>query len=173
MFDNDDYGLNDKEFTKLEKWAGRFSYDLFASETNKRCVRFATRFAENASKIADINAFSLQWQKLGNIFAHPPPRIVIPVLRQMAENKAQGVLVLPLWNGSRFWPLLVPDGCHLANMVKKFSIFTTAMIVRENVTSGTFRRRIAYLAIKFNGERNCPWNVRLCKSNCLSYGCNA
>ena len=44
-------------------------------------------------------------------------------LLHAAECKAKGALLVPMWKSAAFWPLLCPDGRHLAPFVHAWQTF--------------------------------------------------
>jgi hypothetical protein len=76
LFDCADFGLCEKDFAAVQRWAGfKPVFDLFASVSNAKCENFATRFAEWGVEGSWVNAFSLDWSKLGEVYVCPPPRL--------------------------------------------------------------------------------------------------
>ena len=54
----------------------------------------------------------------GRIIGCVPPIELIPrVLRHAQLCKAQGTLVVPLWESASFWPMLCPDGSKFIGFV--------------------------------------------------------
>jgi hypothetical protein len=112
LFDVDDYTTNERDFETIKRWIGfELEFDLFASSTNAKCARFASRFAVWGEK-QWTNAFSLDWSVLGEVWACPPPGLVVPVLRQFVAQKAVGILMIPRWKTAKYWPIIAPKGRH-------------------------------------------------------------
>jgi hypothetical protein len=171
MFDYDDFGVNAKDYATIIEWAGYpLVFDLFASAKNAKCVNFAVRFAEFGRQDW-VNAFTLDWKTLGEVYACPPPGLIIPVLRQFAEQKATGILVIPAWKSSRFWPFLAPEGRHFINMVVRYMQFSPKLVVGPEVVSETFRRRQSFLVFRINGTKNAPWEENPQFLGCVTRGC--
>ena len=140
----------------MEAWTGaRFHFDLFASESNTKCRNYATKFPTTLN--ASANAFSLSWNLLGLTFACPPPSLAVPALRQYAKQKVSGVLMLPLWQSANYWPLICPDGLHLARFVVRFLIMTPSLKVGKDVISKTFRRKMPFIIMLIDGNVNKCW----------------
>jgi hypothetical protein len=157
MFDYDDFGVNAKDYATIIDWAGYpMNFDLFASSKNTKCQNFAVRFAENGRQDW-VNAFALNWQSLGEVYACPPPGLIVPVLRQFAAQKAIGILVIPAWNTAKFWPILAPEGRHFIKMMVRYMQFSPKLVVGHKVVSDTFRRRQSFLVFRINGTKEKPW----------------
>jgi hypothetical protein len=171
MFDTDDFGCGKKDFEIVKSWAGfPFEFDLFASRTNAKCEKFAVRFAE-INRRDCVNAFALNWSVLGEVFACPPPGLIIPTIRQIIAQEASGVLMVPMWKSSRFWPVLVPEGRHFINLVVRFLVFSPKLVVGDEVISDTFRKRQPFLVMRVNGRRKNAWKENLDFLGCVERGC--
>jgi hypothetical protein len=171
MCDTDDYGCGMKDFEIVKSWAGfPLEFDLFASFSNAKCEKFAVRFAENDRRDF-VNAFALNWGVLGEVFACPPPGLIIPTIRQFIAQEATGVLMIPLWKSSRFWPVLAPEGRHFINLVVRFFVFSPKLVVGEDVISNTFRKRQPFLLMRVNGKRKRAWKENLDFLACIERGC--
>jgi hypothetical protein len=171
-FDADDWSSSAAAFAKIVDWAGTSpDFDLFANENNRKCQNYASRFAWSAQSRLRINAFSLDWGSLGVVWACPPPNLIIPTLKQWHEQKALGLLMVPLWKGSRFWPLLTPDGKHLCGMVERFMIFVPKIQRGPDVLSLTFSRKMPFLVMKLKGGKENDWKPLRNRSNCIAHGC--
>jgi hypothetical protein len=101
----------------------------------------------------------------------PPPGLIIPTIRQFEKQKAKGILMIPAWKSSRFWPVLVPNGKHLFNMATRFMSFSPKLEVGPDVISPTFKKRQPFFVIRINAERAFPCEVGKDFLNCVSRGC--
>lgn len=79
-----------------------FTIDWFASDDNFQVDRFC---AWESSKFACVfDAFSHSWSdEVSYIF--PPFSLIPRVLKKIQDDRAKGVMVLPLWTGSNWWNL--------------------------------------------------------------------
>ena len=50
----------------------------------------------------------------------PPVSLIGRVLRHTEACNAMGNLIVPIWKFAPFWPLLCPDGSHLASFVHQW-----------------------------------------------------
>jgi hypothetical protein len=128
------------------------------------------RFAENDRRDW-VNAFSLDWSKLGEVFACPPPGLIVPVLRQFADQKVKGVLMIPEWKSAKYWPVIAPKGRHFVKMCVRFMKFSPKIVVGPEVVSETFRRRQSFLVLRMNGSTASPWEENDQFLGCISRGC--
>lgn len=101
--DPDDWGVQDDIFWQAQRALGQFSVDLFASGYNAKCERFYSGFPSVTAVATD--ALRQDWT---DEFAWicPPPRLLPQVIRKMLSTRMSGVLVLPWWRSSAFWPLI-------------------------------------------------------------------
>ena len=105
--DVDDWETTDSFFHLLSAKWGPFTIDRFASQANKKIPRFNSKFFSPGSE--GINAFAQPWDGEHN-FLVPPVRDIIGVIRKITVEHVHGVLVVPLWTSSAFWPLLLEGG---------------------------------------------------------------
>ena len=88
--------------------------DCFASIENTQLPKFYSRFWCPGTSAVD--AFTVNWA--GDVNWWVPPIYLVSHTIQHAEDcKAMGTLLLPAWKSVPVWPLLCPDGCHLAPFV--------------------------------------------------------
>lgn len=80
-------------FVQIEKRFGPFSVDLFASRLNKKCNKFYSRFPDPEAE--SVDAFTRSW-KNEFFYAFPPFALILRTLRKIINDKAIGVLVVPL-----------------------------------------------------------------------------
>ena len=88
-----------------------------------------------------VDGFSVSWKRQ-SLFLNPPWAVIGRVLLKIQEDRAQGVLVLPLWPSQAWWPLALrlrarwvrlppPRACVLPlhrGPVEPFAHFTTRMV---------------------------------------------
>ena len=89
--------------------------DLFSSNVafQKDCDKRFSRFQNDAFALPDWSTRTLGPQPL---WIAPPVRLIAEVLARLraTEDRATSVVVVPLWRGTKWWPLLVElMGPHL------------------------------------------------------------
>ena len=104
--------------TLSTKW-GPFTVDRFASESNAKLKRYNSKFYFQSSEAVD--AFSQSWENERN-FLVPPIREIVRVVKKIQREKIHGVLVVPFWPSSEFWPFLIKDG-SFGDFIKDPEIF--------------------------------------------------
>ena len=115
IIDYDDWYIDQAVYKMLDTTWGPHTVDRFATAYNAQVQRFNSRFACPGSEAVD--AFTVDWSKENNWWC-PPPMLVPRVLRHAECCKAQGTLVVPLWESAPFWPLLYHHARGWAPFVK-------------------------------------------------------
>ena len=127
MFDNDDWAIKNWIFTQLNEIWGKFSIDRFASNLNKKCIRFNSKHwcigCEGVDAMAQTWSGELNW-------CVPPPKLLCHCLNKIVSEKACGTLIVPLWQSAPFWPLICNDHGIFRDFIKDHKI-----LPQENVIS--------------------------------------
>ena len=102
LMDRSDWKLNPMIFQKISLLFGPIEVDLFASRLSTQCQRFFSwwPFAEAT------DAFLQSWSHLKG-FANPPWCVIGRVLAQVKSQRAQFVLVAPVWKTQPWFPTLL------------------------------------------------------------------
>ena len=103
IIDYDDWYIDQEVYKWLDSMWGPHTVDRFATSYNAQIERFNSRYACPGSEAVD--AFTVDWSKENNWWC-PPPMLVPRVLRHAEHCRAQGTLVVPLWESAPFWPLV-------------------------------------------------------------------
>ena len=80
----------------IQNW-GKPDIDLFASRLNHKVDKFVSWFNEPGTLA--VNAFTLNWNKLGLIYVFPPFRLTGRVIQKIRADRADALLVTPNWPG--------------------------------------------------------------------------
>lgn len=127
MFDNDDWAIKNWIFTQLNEIWGKFSIDRFASNLNKKCIRFNSKHwcigCEGVDAMAQTWSGELNWWV-------PPPKLLCHCLNKIVSEKACGTLIVPMWQSAPFWPLICNDHGIFRDFIKDHKI-----LPQENVIS--------------------------------------
>ena len=102
--DNTEWSLNDKEFLRIVETFGIPDIDLFASRLNCKVQKFISWQPDPTSFAVD--AFSMDWGKLGLCYAFPPFSLVGKVINKAARDGAELLLVAPSWRSQYWFPLI-------------------------------------------------------------------
>jgi len=109
-----DWRLAPKLFSLLEARWGPHSVDLLASSDNTQCEKFYSLHWCRGT--AGVNACSFAWSG-EKCWANVPYKAIGRVWRALREQQAVATLLVPMWESSIWWHLVVPDGPHLSEYV--------------------------------------------------------
>jgi len=146
--DSDDWSVSDKLFTFLdEKW-GYFDVDLFASEHNHKCSTYYSKVRFFTS--SGVNAFDYSWKR-GNCWMVPPPILALKTVNKILREEVTGVLIVPKWLVSPFWPVLV-DLLKDKRIIKEYFEFSSNLIEKgrgKNAIFGNVKQEFTMVAFRF------------------------
>lgn len=97
-----EWSLNDSMFSQVVAHFGLPEVDLFASTDNKKCSRYISWFPDKEAW--RIDAFTVDWHNL-NFYGFPPFSLILRVLQKIINDKATGILIVPLWESQCWYPL--------------------------------------------------------------------
>ena len=116
MRDRLDWKLNPVIFRKIDQTLGPLEVDLFASILTNQCqVYFSWRPDPYA---AATDAFLQDWSQLRG-HANPPWCLIGKVLTQVQTQRAQIVLLAPVWKTQPWYPLLLSMAVGCPYLVKE------------------------------------------------------
>ncbi|KAA6369734.1 MAG: hypothetical protein EZS28_034741 [Streblomastix strix] len=78
--------------------------DIFATEYNKLINNYVTVDLNDLGKHFH-NAFNYKWSKV-KLFIHPPIPVLNRVLQKMKQDKAQVIIIAPIWPGQSWYTKL-------------------------------------------------------------------
>lgn len=104
IIDFEDWKVKDIYFRSVESHWGSLTIDCFASSENHKLQRYYSRFFSPGSLGVDCLAYS--WH--GEFCWLVPPISLIPrTIKHVQLCQCRGVLVVPVWPSSVFWPFLI------------------------------------------------------------------
>ncbi len=102
--DLDDWGIKQEVCMQLQAdWNCHCTVDRFASSENRKLLRYNSKFADTDSE--GIDAFAQSWTAELN-WTVPPPHLIPQVIKQIEKQHARGILIIPNWCSSRYWPFI-------------------------------------------------------------------
>ena len=104
MKDRTDWMLCPQVFNKINQQTGPLQVDLFASRLTHQLQDYVSWRPDPEAMATD--AFSLDWTKIQG-YANPPWNLISRVLAQVRNQKAQLVLVAPVWKSQVWYPTLL------------------------------------------------------------------
>ena len=99
-----EWALDPNIFHEIQRKMGICSIDLFASAQNHKLPVYCSYVPDN--KALAINAFSLTWNN-GLNFAFPPFSCLAQTIQKVVEDKAELILVAPLFPTQAWFPHLL------------------------------------------------------------------
>ena len=170
-FDLNDYSIDFESFCKISSMFGEFELDCFASFSNKKCVRYFSKFFE---PLAEGQNFFAQRLPNCNLLVFPPTHLVIPALYHLLKFNSHGCLIVPEWSSSVFWTFLCDDGRHFNNFVKSIYVFSPNYISGDHVTSTMFHgvKKFNTLALKFDFNVSNAFYSKVHAKFCVLGGCD-
>ena len=115
IYDGDDWKLSDFWFEWLDELWGPHTVDRFATDKNNLLPRFNS--AWYCPGTSGVNCFSMKdWHKENN-WCNPPFGIIGKLLNVLRETRSTATIIVPVWKGRHWWPLLCPDGFNFASFV--------------------------------------------------------
>ena len=111
-----EWSLHDTLFEKITAKFGKPDIDLFASKANFKVVKYILYYPDPGA--TGVDAFATSWSDL-QFYAFPPFGIISKVISKIENEKAEGILVVPIFT-TQIWfprvmrllidyPLLLPD----------------------------------------------------------------
>ena len=117
IVDFDDRGVKDSYFHTLNSIWDPFTVDCFANSVNAKVPRFYSLIFQPGR--LSVNALAFDWH--GENYWLVPPLYLIPrVLVHFLNCKSRGVLVVPFWPSSLFWPYLIQGNGAYKSFVVDF-----------------------------------------------------
>ena len=114
LFIPDDWMLAPSFFTWLDSYRGPHSVDSFASRDNTQCGSFYSLHWCRGT--LGVNAFGYSWSG-ENGWINAPYRVIGRVSRALREQNSMASILVPLWESSTGWHLVVPDAIQLSESV--------------------------------------------------------
>lgn len=88
----------------IQPFLRRCSVDLFASRLTALLSTYASWKPDSGATYTD--AMTLDWSLVKG-YAFPPSSLITPVLKKVSLDKADLVLVAPVWQAQPWWPALL------------------------------------------------------------------
>ena len=102
--DRHEWTLDKEVFDTIAKSHPNLDIDLFATRLNNQLDTYCSWRPDPGSQYVD--AFSIDWSKF-TFYAFPPFSLVPRCVQKISQDKAKGILVVPLWPTQPWFPLLL------------------------------------------------------------------
>lgn len=97
-----EWSLTNNDFNLIVNKFGIPDIDLFASRINKKCDLYISWHRDPDAHA--IDAFTVPWNDI-NFYAFPPFSLILKVLDKIVSDRAEGIIVVPLWPTQPWYPL--------------------------------------------------------------------
>lgn len=97
-----EWALSDDAFSLICETFRQPEIDLFASRLNKKCKKFVSW--HNDPEAFTVDAFTVSWKPFF-FYAFPPFSVILKVLQKIIQNRAEGIVVVPLWPTQPWYPV--------------------------------------------------------------------
>jgi hypothetical protein len=133
--DRGDYKLNPLVFTQIINCFKPYinpQIDMFASPGNKQLPLWVGRYPHHGAW--DCNSLEMDLQNpllLKGVYANPPWSVIPQWLQRLKDNPdLRCLIVVPLWVGCSWWPLLVKlhdKQCPILKITPQWGMFTNCL----------------------------------------------
>ena len=115
--DTDSWGVDNETFDFIQRNFEKFTVDRFSDDLNKKLSNFNSKY--HCPNTSGVNAFTYNWSGHFNWLC-PPISMIGDAIKHLKLCHARGVLFVPMWPSSYFWPLLVAESNHFNDFVKNY-----------------------------------------------------
>ena len=148
--DSDDWSIDQVSFNLIQSQFGPFTLDPFADCSNAKTTRFFSDFL--CPNTLGIDAFAHSWEG-ENLWLCPPVSKIIPTIRRIKNSKLTGILIVPTWKTSPFWPLLFPSSTQTLPWITQIREFRPTIIQNQRALSPlSGLTPFTFLMIHFNSQ---------------------
>ena len=103
--DRHEWGIDECTFDKLCRLWGHPNIDLFASRLNAKLKIFCSWRPDPEASY--IDAFTLNWNEFDYNYVFPPFSLLPRILQKIEAERAEALVVAPLWPTQLWWPKLM------------------------------------------------------------------
>lgn len=98
-----EWELSSHAFQTIIAKLGQPQIDLFASRTNAKCQTYISW--KQDPDACTVDAFTVNWKPYF-FYAFPPFSLILKCVQKVIEDKAEGIIVFPIWQSQPWYPLL-------------------------------------------------------------------
>ena len=125
-YDRDDISLDFDTMVNIYQEFGDFDLDAMATATTSKGKKFFSR--RQTPGTSGVNFFHQTLSPGESIFCFPPPRLLVPALRHVENQKTRAVFVVPVWPASTFYSVFWPDGTHALESTQRMILINPYFI---------------------------------------------
>ena len=100
-----EWSLDPQTFAWIGSLSGHLQVDLFATRENHLLPLYVSPCPDPGA--AEVNAFSLQWNRWKSIYLFPPVQLLHKVASLLLQYRGRGVLIAPFYAQSNWLPNLL------------------------------------------------------------------
>ena len=139
--------------------------DLFASAWNAQLDNFVSWIPQ--PRAMAVNAFSLNWRSVAG-YAFPPFNLIFKCLDKIRREKANLVLICPVWPTQPWYPVLLELACDVPLLLPQLTNLLTSPRGRPHPLLSSRSLRLA--AWNLSGKPGASRDFRNRLSSCCSQG---
>ena len=113
----DSWGVDNETFDFIQRNFEIFTVDRFYDDLNKKYSNFNSKY--HCPNTSGVNAFTYNWSGHFNWLC-TPVSMIGDAIKHLKLCYPRGVLFIPMWPSSYFWPLLVDESNHFNDFVKNY-----------------------------------------------------
>ena len=129
FYDSDNWSIDNETFEYIQQNFDRFTVDRFSDNHNTKLPVFNSKYHCPGS--ASVNAFTTDWSLDFNWLC-PPIKLVGKTINHMRFCKSRGVLFVPEWKSSFYWPFI-------GSFVKSFLVLDPWFISNKKLCKTVFK----------------------------------
>ena len=114
--DHTEWMLDPKLFNKINALWGPLEVDIFASKLNKQLPRYVAWKPDPHAEFIDV--FSINIKDIF-FYAFPPFSVIARVLQKIQEEKAEGVIVVPVWPTQTWYTVFMEHLVDVPRIIRK------------------------------------------------------
>jgi len=156
-----EWALKFPVFRKVVDTLGSVDIDLFASKLNFKLTSYVSWKPDPQAFCT--NAFSIDWNPL-NFYAFPPFSVISQTVRKVADNRAEGIIIVPLWTTQPWFPVLMKMLVMNPILLPKRSLY-----LPFSKEEHPLQKNLRLIACRLSGNnlRQKDFHQKLLKSSCL------
>ena len=105
LHDNMEWKLDENMFKSLCTLWGKPTMDMFASRLNSQLPRYVSWKPD--PQATHVDALTIDWADKGTLYMFPPFAMLSKILRKIHTEKAEAIMVAPLWPAQPWFSALL------------------------------------------------------------------
>ena len=143
-----EWSLCTQVFEDIQKLWGKFDVDLFASSLNFKIPSYVSWRPDPNAMF--VNALNMNWHNY-SFYAFPPFSLIGTWLQKIQQDRATGVVIVPLWPTQPWFTVLL---YLLTDNPRILPCSKTLLTQSHNGTLHHLRNQLRLIACKLSGQRS-------------------